>query len=143
MSDGIKKVTVKKSSLPPVNELNQHYIRFRVVSDDKNRVSHWSPLYKLKAKDIQESFGSVTISDNIAFVVWEDFGQNPEYDVFLIDVDESEQEQEATLIETTTRKNSVILLLEKVKIKILIQRASINKDVQQNLTVYKSDTIVL
>ena len=41
---GIRKVTVPLQSLPDLNPGQTKYlVRFRLVSDDKNRVSHWSP----------------------------------------------------------------------------------------------------
>lgn len=41
---GIKKVTVPLQSLPDLDPGKTKYlVRFRFVSDDKNRVSHWSP----------------------------------------------------------------------------------------------------
>lgn len=41
---GIKKVTVPSADLPdlPVGT-TKYIVRFRFVSDDKNRTSHWSP----------------------------------------------------------------------------------------------------
>lgn len=46
--DGIKKATLIKASLPPLNGTTQSYIlRYRIVTEDKNRTSHWSPRYTL------------------------------------------------------------------------------------------------
>jgi hypothetical protein len=43
-----KKVIIKQSDLPPINsDTNSHVIRFRIVSDDGNRSSHWSPIYSV------------------------------------------------------------------------------------------------
>lgn len=41
---GIKKVTIPAANLPdlPVG-VTKYVVRFRFVSDDKNRTSHWSP----------------------------------------------------------------------------------------------------
>ena len=41
---GIKKVTIPAADLPdlPVGS-TKYVVRFRFVSDDKNRTSHWSP----------------------------------------------------------------------------------------------------
>lgn len=44
----VKKVVIKKADLPAYSGDNQSYIvRYRVVSEDKNRTSHWSPQYRL------------------------------------------------------------------------------------------------
>ncbi|MGA1047089.1 MAG: hypothetical protein ACO3UU_03710 [Minisyncoccia bacterium] len=42
----IKKARVPFESLPPINSTTEGYsVRYRIVSDDKNRFSHWSPIY--------------------------------------------------------------------------------------------------
>lgn len=44
----VKKVIIKKADLPAYSGENQSYIvRYRVVSEDRNRNSHWSPQYRL------------------------------------------------------------------------------------------------
>lgn len=44
----VKKVIIKKADLPAYSGENQSYIvRYRVVSEDRNRTSHWSPQYRL------------------------------------------------------------------------------------------------
>jgi hypothetical protein len=47
MSDpGTKKVIVKQADLPPISSENRgYYVRYRLVSEDRNRISHWSPTY--------------------------------------------------------------------------------------------------
>jgi hypothetical protein len=51
MSDtGIKKITILKSELPSISGQNFTYnVKYRVVSEDKNRYSHWSNIYNLDA----------------------------------------------------------------------------------------------
>lgn len=46
----IKKITIKKSDLPPVigNDVQLDYnLRYRVISEDQNRFSYWSPISTL------------------------------------------------------------------------------------------------
>lgn len=46
---GIKQFRVPISDMPPINSLTEGYsLRYRIVSDDKNRLSHWSPTYIIK-----------------------------------------------------------------------------------------------
>ena len=46
----IKKVTIPKEELPSIDGSSFSYnIRYRIVSDDKNRSSHWSRVYNLDA----------------------------------------------------------------------------------------------
>jgi hypothetical protein len=49
MSDPIvKKVIIKKQDLPAFSGILQNYlVRYRIVSEDRNRTSHWSPRYKV------------------------------------------------------------------------------------------------
>lgn len=70
---GIKKSIILNSELPPINsELNGYEIRYRVVSEDKNRTSHWSPVY-LVLPDFTYESGSISFNKNgsIASFSWD------------------------------------------------------------------------
>jgi hypothetical protein len=42
----IKKARIVENRLPAINSITEGYeIRYRVVSEDKNRTSHWSPIF--------------------------------------------------------------------------------------------------
>lgn len=42
---GIKKTTVKYTDLPALSVATQGYtLRYRIISEDRNRTSHWSPV---------------------------------------------------------------------------------------------------
>lgn len=44
----IKKVRIPFNNLPPINSETAAYsVKYRILSDDKNRSSHWSPIYSL------------------------------------------------------------------------------------------------
>lgn len=69
----IKKVIIGKGSLPPLNgETEQYVVRYRIISEDRNRVSHWSPQYyvpitapsveSIYAVDIVQTQGSIVAS---------------------------------------------------------------------------------
>lgn len=46
----IKKITILKSDLPPIDGTNFSYnLRYRLISEDKNRTSHWSKIYNIDA----------------------------------------------------------------------------------------------
>lgn len=36
--------------LPPVSSSAQHVVRFRIVSEDRNRISDWSPIFLLNSE---------------------------------------------------------------------------------------------
>lgn len=45
----IKKSIIFRQDLPPINtEIDGYAVRYRIVSDDKNKVSAWSNVYTLK-----------------------------------------------------------------------------------------------
>lgn len=69
----IKKTRIKKENLPPLDASQNGYVfRYRVVSEDKNRVSHWSPIISLNPEYSYQS-GSInhTQSGSINIVVWD------------------------------------------------------------------------
>lgn len=50
VDSGIKKITIPKSELPSISGQNFTYnVRYRVVSEDKNRYSHWSNVESIDA----------------------------------------------------------------------------------------------
>lgn len=74
---GVKKATVLKEDLPAfsANTLG-YFVRYRIVSNDKNRYSHWSPYYFVIKEEIQKVACSVTFtpgatsSTNVVSMVW-------------------------------------------------------------------------
>ena len=85
---GIKKVTIPRAELPAVNaNSNAYNVRYRVVSEDKNRFSAWSPIVQISAPSISLLTYSVSVNntDLIITAVW---NPNPDlaltnYDVFV------------------------------------------------------------
>lgn len=92
---GIKKITIKSAELPFIlfdtvynetlsrNEITDLYynFRYRIVSEDKNRYSHWSPIEKMSMPPVTTPFPytaagriSVAITNNtglkVATAVW-------------------------------------------------------------------------
>lgn len=51
---GIQKSTILLESLPPLKVIDAdtvgYYVRYRVISEDRNKTSHWSPIYLLTPK---------------------------------------------------------------------------------------------
>lgn len=73
MSDPtVKKVIIKKEDLPAFNGITQSYlVRYRIVSEDKNRTSHWSPYYSLSNPLTEKVNCSVLVTGNVINMVWE------------------------------------------------------------------------
>jgi hypothetical protein len=70
----IKKITIKKESLPSFQftktfnseaerlEIDELYykFRYRIISEDKNRTSFWSPIEKVRVEDLKSPFPYLT-----------------------------------------------------------------------------------
>ena len=45
----IKKARILENNLPAINSITEGYeVRYRIISEDKNRTSHWSPIFLVK-----------------------------------------------------------------------------------------------
>ncbi len=99
MSDkDIKIIRIKKNELPPINPKTEGYnLRYRIVSEDKNRTSHWSSQISI-SPDYTYVLGNKSISaaGGVATVTWEtvkitkivdsityDIGNESEYDIWV------------------------------------------------------------
>jgi hypothetical protein len=48
-NETIKKARILENRLPAINSITEGYeVRYRVISEDKNRTSHWSPIFLVK-----------------------------------------------------------------------------------------------
>lgn len=74
MSDkNIKKVVIKNSDLPDILAKEQGWlVRYRILSEDKNRVSHWSPI-KLVVPEYDFISGTINHSggQGVSTFVWD------------------------------------------------------------------------
>jgi hypothetical protein len=70
MADVIKKAVVLENSLPPVNVQTQgHSVRYRIVSEDRNRSSHWSPIYRVRPDYELVTPGFLVVEKNASHVL--------------------------------------------------------------------------
>lgn len=86
VDNGIKKVIIPKESLPAISGDNQAYIlRYRIVSDDKNRYSHWSPQYKISIDPVSSINYSLDVnqSNQTFTLVWESVPDTPVFDIYI------------------------------------------------------------
>lgn len=82
MADIVKKVIVE--NVPKV--YNSGYsIRYRIISDDRNRVSHWSPIHTFERNQASIPVdGEVTfISPRQVSASWEETNTNSIYEIFI------------------------------------------------------------
>jgi hypothetical protein len=68
----IKKIKINQDNLPTINSITGKYdVRYRIVSEDKNRTSHWSPIINIDPQYIYVS-GNISIdSSNLTTVAWD------------------------------------------------------------------------
>jgi hypothetical protein len=78
-----KILRIPKNQLPPVESDNVYSIRFRIISEDKNRVSHWSPIYIIDSVTPTTVSGDIVVNGPIIIAVWGDEEGRPQYDVFV------------------------------------------------------------
>jgi len=71
-NETIKKVRVEQDNLPTINSTTEKYdIRYRIVSEDKNRTSHWSPIVTLDPQYIYVPGNITIVSSGITTVAWD------------------------------------------------------------------------
>ena len=84
---GIKKIIIPKSKLPGFFGDNKTYIlKYRFISEDKNRASHWSPVYKIIAEDTPvEILNSLIIdtTNRVVNLTWEPQANIEEYYIYV------------------------------------------------------------
>jgi hypothetical protein len=130
----IKKITVKRSSLPPVDYDSQKYnIRYRVISEDKNRSSHWSPIYNSIGSDINVTSGAVSKTEQIITAVWEDQNSSSTYDVFVkFDSNQFVYKGIATGHSYSFANQGT------TSVRVIIQVVSSKKEIKEDFLVYDS-----
>lgn len=82
----IKKTIISKENLPPLSPNGEYVVRYRIISEDKNRTSHWSPIYYIDVKPFIEQVtgelqGSSTSLGLTA--IWGDVNFKSLYDIFV------------------------------------------------------------
>lgn len=80
----IKKAIVAKKDLPPIDfDTGAYVVRYRIISEDKNRTSQWSPTFLTDVLPIEEVSGALSITETIITAVWDDELNRPSYDIFI------------------------------------------------------------
>jgi hypothetical protein len=89
----VKKVTIEKKDLVPLSPDGKYLLRYRIISEDKNRTSHWSPIYSLDLANIKKGnqvislispvTSSIEVTDTNILVSWGDANEKSSYDIFV------------------------------------------------------------
>lgn len=139
---GVKKITIPKANLPATfGPTSSYIVRYRFVSDDKNRSSHWSPQHKISAEVISSKPYSMSVSSDkmIITLVWESMQNNYNYDIFVSWNDEDWQ------FLNNSASNSVVVLkpASAVSAKFAVQVPSFPLARYDASTIFVTNTIDL
>ena len=136
---GIKRVIIKKSSLPPLDHNKVGYFfRYRIVSEDKNRTSQWSPINLVLDDSITAVAGAVQVSTSVISAVWGDELNRPKYDVFV-----GFDGATATYHGTTPIHSYQFIKTGTTNVRVIIQVESSEKTLNANLQIYNSGLVSL
>lgn len=130
----VKKAIILKSSLPAVNSDTSAYtVRYRIISEDKNRTSHWSPIFVTNSIPIESVNGALSITETIVTVVWGDELNRPSYDVFV-----KFDSGDFIYHGTSTVHNYAFLNTGTTSVHVKIQISSSTKEVKSTLVIFDS-----
>jgi hypothetical protein len=83
--DNLKKAKIPVSDIKLVDAQNKYIVRYRIVSEDKNRISHWSQFLRVSGPTIDpEGYaGAITVTINDITANWYDSPKRGSYDIFI------------------------------------------------------------
>ena len=140
MSDaGIKNVIIKKQDLPEIYGVHQEYlIKYRIVSDDKNRSSHWSPQYKLVTPNVTTINHSVSVDQaaNVIRLVWDTVENVSSYDIYV----KWDNQSWKYLTSVSATSHSVLIDSQASAVKFAVQVPTFPKERFSGLTLFETNS---
>ena len=137
---GIKKIIIPKSKLPGFfGENRQYVLRYRFISEDKNRTSHWSPAYKIVAEDTPSEILNSLIIDTTNKVInlaWEPQANMEEYFIYLKWNNSGWQ----YYTKTSQTNYSIVYSPDKTYIHIAVQTATIPLEKFNNAQLFETES---
>lgn len=137
----IKKVIIPKSSLPEISGIGQEYIvRYRIISEDKNRYSYWSQKYRVAIPNTTAIPFSVTKSGSTITAVWTpDNTIKSEFDIYV--KWDSEEWKYVTTVYSTIYAS--VIKDGATKVKVAAQIPTFPKKRFSSATLFESNEIGL
>lgn len=136
----IKRVVIPRSELIPVDGSNQYLVRFRVLSDDRNRFSEWSPIFAVTGADPETAFTPPMVASfmvgSVVNIIWEGLPAGLEFDIFVGD-----DGNEPSYRGTTAENRYLFISSAEENYRFAIQLSSINKGYDQFLQIFESELI--
>lgn len=139
---GIKNVIIKKELLGKVTSSNAKVLRFRIVAEDKNRKSAYSPIFSTQSSDIIPGIGRIVRDpdSNTILVNWSsgDVSTQILYDVFI------GFDSAVPAYRTTTGSTNYLFLNTGItSVRVVVQAGSINPILNADLEIFDSGTFSL
>lgn len=139
---GIKNVIIKKELLGKVTSYNAKILRFRIVAEDKNRKSSYSPIFSTQSSEVVPGIGRIIRDENSNTILanWSsgDVSTQILYDVFV------GFDSAAPVYKTTTGSTSYLFLNSgTVSVRVVVQAGSINPVFSEDLIIFDSGTFSL
>lgn len=136
-----KRVVIPRSELIPVDGNNQYLVRFRVLSDDRNRFSEWSPIFAVTGADPGTAFTTPTVASfmvgSVVNIIWEGLPAGLEFDIFI----GYDGAAEPSYHGTTSESRYLFISSAEENYRFVIQLSSINKEYDPLLQIFESDPI--
>lgn len=137
---GIKNVVIKKDLLGKVTSSNSRVVRFRIVSEDRNRKSAYSKIFITGSEAVIVGPGDINIIGNSIMVNWSSGQASTQilYDIFV-----GFDGLAPSYIGTTGSQNYSFLKNGTQSVRAIVQISSINPVLVDNLGVYDSGIVSL
>lgn len=137
---GIKNVVIKKEFLGKVSSSNSRVVRFRIVSEDKNRKSAYSKIFITNSDVVLTGLGDINQINNTILVNWTTGQASTQirYDIFV-----GFDGASPTYLDTTASNSYSFLKSGTQSVKVIVQISSTNPQLAEYLKVYESDLLDL
>jgi hypothetical protein len=134
-----KKVTIPRSRLTPVDGENKFLVRFRITSDDRNRLSEWSQIFIIDAQNAQSLYFpevSSAAAGNIVSIIWQNLPGDTRLDLFL-----RADGGEYQYLGTTSGNTYSFINSATSTYQFVLQVSSIAKQYSESLKIFESEVI--
>jgi hypothetical protein len=135
----IKRIVIPNSELIPVDGNNQYLIRFRVLSDDRNRFSEWSPIFSINGTGVPvlpEARVASFMVGSVVNIIWEGLPAGSSFDIFV-----ANDGQAPVYKGTTSDTRYVFINTADQDYRFTIQVSSIAKTYNELLQIFESELI--
>lgn len=150
----IKKVVIPKSELPVIDGSTFSYnMRYRIVSEDKNRTSHWSKIHQVSAvgvtsvswhyikQNLSNSSGGITKSIRFDWAIPVGY-ENKGYDIFIKKCSSSACTEDYEYVMTSEANNYIFIKSDnETDVQITVQVPTYPKNINTSARLFES-TIV-